>query len=203
MRLGYFKKFGSVDFEKIKELAGQEQIELQLVPLSQEESLTAIQDGQADLVVTSIRDSKIDEKLISRNELERCSLVAVLQVENFDKNEQTVELAELHAIPDMLVATVSEEQAELHYHRDLLAISSPLIAVESFNEAALMASSGSGYFLMNERTAKLLVNDQLQKLFLLNNGVQLKEDYSLLTAKNESSRQLIRVEQIIQDYFKE
>lgn len=47
-----------------------------------------------------------------------------------------------------------------------------------------MATSGSGYFLMNERTADLLMNDQLQKMFLLNDGQQLKQDYTLVGKKD-------------------
>ena len=62
-----------------------------------------------------------------------------------------------------------------------------LLAVETLGEAVLMVESGSGYLIMNEKTAAHIDDDQVQKLFLLRDGKQLTEEYAFI-AKPEDQR---------------
>ena len=49
-----------------------------------------------------------------------------------------------------------------------------------------MVESGSGYLIMNEMTASHVDDDQVQKLFLLRDGKQLREKYVLLAKSDDS-----------------
>ena len=108
------------------------------------------------------------------------ALTGLIQAGNFNKYQQTVELDDLTNVPCILVASVDEEKSEYHYFKDILKIKSDFIAVETLGEAVLMAESGSGYVIMNEKTAAYIDDDQVQKMFLLRDGKQLVEDYVLL-----------------------
>lgn len=114
------------------------------------------------------------------------ALLALVQAGNFNKYQQTVELNELRNIPCIMVATVVEEKSEYHYLKDILKIKNDLIAVETLGEAFLMVESGSGYLIMNEMTASHVDDDQVQKLFLLRDGKQLREKYVLLARPDDS-----------------
>uniref|UniRef100_UPI0026033BDD hypothetical protein n=1 Tax=uncultured Lactobacillus sp. TaxID=153152 RepID=UPI0026033BDD len=115
----------------------------------------------------------------------RASEMAIIQKGIFEKYAQIVELNDLKANACILICKIAEQEAEYDYYRNVLNISNQLIAVDSVNEAVLMAESGSGFFLMNESNAHLIKSESLQKLFLFNNHSQVKEDYVLLS-KNES-----------------
>ena len=90
-------------------------------------------------------------------------------------------------MPCIMVASVADEKSEYHYLKDILRIKNDLIAVETLGEAILMVESGSGYLIMNEMTASHVDDDQVQKLFLLRDGKQLREKYVLL-AKPDDAR---------------
>ncbi|MGQ5709025.1 LysR substrate-binding domain-containing protein [Lactobacillus sp. PSON] len=178
INVGYFKSFGTKDITEAKMAfeKNNSDIQVNLIPLYQDQVKNEFEDKKIDIAITDPRDNNFDDFLVES--ITKVSLVVLLQAGNFMRSEQTVELEQLKNIPDILIATPKEERGELHYQKDILGITSPFIAVDSFNEAALMAASGSGYFLMNENTAPLLENDQLQKMFLLKNGKQLKQNYS-------------------------
>lgn len=114
------------------------------------------------------------------------ALLALVQAGNFNKYQQTVELNELRNILCIMVATVVEEKSEYHYLKDILKIKNDLIAVETLGEAFLTVESGSGYLIMNEMTASHVDDDQVQKLFLLRDGKQLREKYVLLARPDDS-----------------
>ena len=180
LNIGYFKSFGQNDIKQVKTNFEQNHpdIKVNLIPLYQDQVKDELKDKNIDLALTDPRDNDFDNFTVEP--LMQVSLVVLLQAGNFMKGEQTVEMQQLKNIPNILIATPNEEYGELHYHKDILGITSPFIAVDSFNEAALMAASGSGYFLMNEKTAPLLDNDQLQKMFLLKDGKQIKQEYAVV-----------------------
>ena len=175
LKVGYFKSFGSKDVEKIVEEFRKmhPEIDIKLLPLYQDQVGDALTGGKIDLALTDPRDNDFNNYRLQP--ITEVSLMVILQAGNFMPGEQTVDIKDLKKIPNILIAKTEEEAGELHYHKDVLKITSPFIAVDSFNEAALMATSGSGYLLMK---------DQLQKMFLLNDGQQLKQDYTLVGKKD-------------------
>lgn len=189
VQIGYYKSFGTKEITEIvnKFKNVHSDVQINLVPVYQDQVVDKLEDGKIDLALTDPRDNEFGKFTVMPIKQE--SLVVLLQAGNFMKSEQTVELKTLTQIPNILIATPEEEAGELHYHKDILGIQSPFIAVDSFNEASLMAASGSGYFLMNERTAELLSNDQLQKMFLLKNGQQLKQTYAIVGKDDEITRE--------------
>ncbi|GAA3629923.1 LysR family transcriptional regulator substrate-binding protein [Lactobacillus hamsteri] len=193
INVGYFKSFGVKEINQARDafLNEHPDIKVNLIPLYQDQMEDALDEGKIDLAFTDKRDNDFESYQVIP--LAEIGIVVLLQAGNFMLGQQTIELDELKAIPNMLIAKTDEEAGELHYHKDILGIKSPFIAVDSFNEAALMATSGSGYFLMNENTADLLGNDQLQKMFVLKNGKQLRQEYIAVTKK--------RVDKEIMDFI--
>lgn len=98
-----------------------------------------------------------------------------------------------------MVAGVEEEKSEYHYLKNVLQIKSDLLAVETLGEAVLMVESGSGYLIMNEKTAVHIDDDQVQKLFLLRDGKQVFEEYAFI-AKPED-QQVEELSKILKSTF--
>lgn len=193
LSVAYLKNFGTNEILKSKNVLEQKypNIELELKPFGQQQTIDAVNEGRADIAITNLRDSVVNE--LFSEKLADISLMILLQAGIFDRGQQTITLADLNKIPDLLAVKTEEEAAELHYHRDILEIKSPFMAVETFNEAALMAESGSGYFIVNEKTAPAFKSQQLQKMFLLNNkNQQIKQDYSLLVKEENSNLDVIK-----------
>lgn len=177
MKIAYFKNFGS---NQLTDFRNDD-----LVALGQEQTVTAVRQDKADIGYTDPRDQRLAD--LTKIVLPAKSIVVFLQAGNFNPGQQTIEVAALRSIPNLLVCDPAEERTELHFHQDLLHIKSSFLAVKSFNEAVLMAESGSGYFLMNEQTATAIQSDKLQKMFLLSHGKQLKQKRVLIVKKDKTN----------------
>ena len=185
MKIGYLKNLGRHELEQAvaKWQTVHEKVDLE--PINYDEIESKIQDGKVDAVLINARNT-IYQTLKSYS-VGDIALLALVQAGNFNKYQQTIELNELGNMPCIVVATVDEEKSEYHYLKDILKIENDLIAVETLGEAILMVESGSGYLIMNEMTASHVDDDQVQKLFLLRDGKQIREKYVLL-AKPENSQ---------------
>lgn len=186
MKIGYLKNLGRHELEQAatKWQTVHENEQVILEPINYDEIETKIQDGEVDAVLVNARNT-IYQTLESYS-VGDIALLALVQAGNFNKYQQTVELNELRNIPCIMVATVVEEKSEYHYLKDILKIKNDLIAVETLGEAILMVESGSGYLIMNEITVSHVDDDQVQKLFLLRDGKQLREKYVLLARPDDS-----------------
>ena len=186
MKIGYLKNLGRHELEKAadKWQALHENEKVELEPVGFDEIETKIQDGEVDAVLVNSRNT-IYQTLASYA-VSDIALLALVQAGNFNKYQQTVELGELRNVPCIIVASVADEKSEYHYLKDILSIKNDLIAVETLGEAILMVESGSGYLIMNEMTASHVDDDQVQKLFLLRDGKQLREKYVLLAKSDDS-----------------
>ena len=186
MKIGYLKNLGRHELEQAaaKWQALHENEKVELEPVGFDEIETKIQDGEVDAVLVNSRNT-IYQTLASYA-VSDIALLALVQAGNFNKYQQTVELDELKNVPCIMVASVADEKSEHHYLKDILRIKNDLIAVETLGEAILMVESGSGYLIMNEMTASHVDDDQVQKLFLLRDGKQLREKYVLLAKSDDS-----------------
>lgn len=186
MKIGYLKNLGKHELEQAaaKWQALHENEKVELEPVGFDEIETKIQDGEVDAVLVNSRNT-IYQTLASYA-VSDIALLALVQAGNFNKYQQTVELGELRNVPCIIVASVADEKSEYHYLKDILSIKNDLIAVETLGEAILMVESGSGYLIMNEMTASHVDDDQVQKLFLLRDGKQLREKYVLLAKSDDS-----------------
>lgn len=186
MKIGYLKNLGRHELEQVaaKWQALHENEKVELEPVGFDEIETKIQDGEVDAVLVNSRNT-IYQTLASYA-VSDIALLALVQAGNFNKYQQTVELGELRNVPCIIVASVADEKSEYHYLKDILSIKNDLIAVETLGEAILMVESGSGYLIMNEMTASHVDDDQVQKLFLLRDGKQLREKYVLLAKSDDS-----------------
>lgn len=186
MKIGYLKNLGRHELEQAaaKWQALHENEKVELEPVGFDEIETKIQDGEVDAVLVNSRNT-IYQTLASYA-VSDIALLALVQAGNFNKYQQTVELGELRNVPCIIVASVADDKSEYHYLKDILSIKNDLIAVETLGEAILMVESGSGYLIMNEMTASHVDDDQVQKLFLLRDGKQLREKYVLLAKSDDS-----------------
>lgn len=187
MKIGYLKNLGRHELEKAvsrwQALHKNEKVILE--PVSYDEVEKKIQNNELDAVLVNSRHT-IYRQLVTYP-VDKVALVALVQAGNFNKYQQTVEVSDLKNLPCIMVAGVEEEKSEYHYLKDVLQVDSNLLAVETLGEAVLMVESGSGYLIMNEKTAAHIDDDQVQKLFLLREGKQLTEEYAFI-AKPEKQQ---------------
>lgn len=180
MKVGYFSHFGVQQVKTAANLTNQKfpHKKIELCPLYQDQIKEALDAQQIELAITDPRDNNFSGYQVKQ--LSHPAVMIFLQAGNYPGGLQTVEKADLVNLPVIIAAKTEEEKGELHYQRDLLNNSSPVIAVENYSEASLMAASGSGYFMMNELTANCLNNDQLQKLYLLDHNQQVRITYAAI-----------------------
>lgn len=187
MKIGYLKNLGRYELEKAADkwqtLYKDEKVSLE--PVSYDEIEDKIQNNELDAVLVNSRH--IIYQQLATYPVDEVALVALVQARNFNKYQQTVEVSDLKNLPCIMVAGVEEEKSEYHYLKDILQVDSDLLAVETLGEGVLMVESGSGYLIMNEKTAAHIDDDQVQKLFLLRAGKQLTEEYAFI-AKPEDQR---------------
>ena len=187
MKIGYLKNLGRHELEKAanswQALHKNEKVILESVSYNEIED--KVQNNELDAVLVNSRNTIYQQ--LATYPVDDVALVALVQAGNFNKYQQTVEVSTLKNLPCILVAGVEEEKSEYHYLKDVLQVDSDLLAVETLGEAVLMVESGSGYLIMNEKTAAHIKDDQVQKLFLLRDGKQLTEKYTFI-AKAENQQ---------------
>lgn len=187
MKIGYLKNLGRHELEKAvsrwQALHKNEKVILE--PVSYDEVEKKIQNNELDAALVNSRHT-IYRQLVTYP-VDDVALEALVQAGNFNKYQQTVEVSDLKNLPCIMVAGVEEEKSEYHYLKNVLQVDSDLLAVETLGEAVLMVESGSGYLIMNEKTAAHIDDDQVQKLFLLREGKQLTEEYAFI-AKPEKQQ---------------
>lgn len=186
MKIGYLKNLGRHELEQAakKWQALHENEKVELEPVGFDEIETKIQDGEVDAVLVNSRNTIY--RTLASYAVSDIALLALVQASNFNKYQQTIELDDLKNVPCIMVASVADEKSEYHYLKNILQVDSDLLAVETLGEAILMVESGSGYLIMNEMTASHVDDDQVQKLFLLRKGKQLREKYVLLAKPDDS-----------------
>lgn len=186
MKIGYLKNLGRHELEQAakKWQALHENEKVELEPVGFDEIETKIQDGEVDAVLVNSRNTIY--RTLASYAVSDIALLALVQASNFNKYQQTIELDDLKNVPCIMVASVADEKSEYHYLKNILQVDSDLLAVETLGEAILMVESGSGYLIMNEMTASHVDDDQVQKLFLLRKGKQLREKYVFLAKPDDS-----------------
>lgn len=196
IKLGYYYQLGTRVVKKIKAKLKQTilDFELDLVPLTYDDSQDAIRNKKIDILLTDPRDSDWNDLLVKK--IFDTSLMVILAPGFFNRGKQLVELAELKDFTSLIVAKPGEEAAELHYQRDFLGLPSQFLGVNNVDEALLMTKSGSGYLLMNEENASHITSDEVQKLFLFKKNSQLKQEYALITNPG-SEKLLTKIEKLL------
>ncbi len=184
LKIAYFDKLGVKELKQAKINFENKHLNWQVIlqSSSHEDAFAKLRQGQVDL---AINDWRHEEDNFLKDHLADRSLMAVMQKGTYQTGVQMIEKDELADLTCFLICSPKEEIEELHLHKDLWQIKSPFIAVGNFDEAGVLISSGSGYFIMNEETASLLSNDTLQKLFLLDHGQQMKQSYYAFYRKDD------------------
>lgn len=174
LRIAYFDQLGRRELDKATEIFEEKHPDchVKLVGAGHDEIWDKLSNHEIDLAINDWRD---EENNFSAETISQSGLMAILQKGSYSDGIQMIEKSELSDLTCFIVANPEEEAAELHLFKDLYQIKSPFIASNSVEEAALLVASGSGYFLLNENTAKLIRNDSLQQLFLLDGGKQMRQ----------------------------
>lgn len=185
LRLAYFDKLGEREIATAKDEFEKKHpaYRLRVQACSHDQAFSKLKEQEADLVLNDLRPQE-KEANFKKEKLTDLGLMAVLQKETYPAGMQVIEKDDLRDLTCFLVCSPAEEKEELTLHQDLWHIKSPLIAVANADEAAVLVSSGSGYFIMNELAASLISNDTLQKLFLLDHGRQMQQHYYLFWRKD-------------------
>lgn len=184
LKLAYFDKLGKQEIIDAKVAFEKKHPAycLHLEACGHNQAFHKLEQQEVDLVLNDLRPQE-KEADFNKKKLADLGLMAILQKGTYPAGLQLIEKDQLNDLTCFLVCSRAEEKEELHLHQDLWHIKSPLIAVGNADEAGVLVSSGSGYFIMNELAASLISNDTLQKLFLLDHGRQMRQPYYIFWQK--------------------
>lgn len=172
LKIAYFNQLGRKRLDEITKLFEQKHhdVKVELIGASHNQVFDQLAKKEVDLAINDLRDDLIDfqTEILWQN-----GVMAILQKGTYSSGMQMIEKNDLADLTCFIVAKPEAEVEELHLFKDIYQINSHFMAANSIEEAALLVASGSGYFLMNEETAKLLSNDTLQRMFLLQDSQQI------------------------------
>lgn len=178
LRAGYLRNFGTSEFLEAVAKFSKEypDVKVKITSSGHEHLYDLLRTDQIDFAFSDLRrapsNSYINDFLTSTN------FQVIVSTTQFDQDKKDISTDELKDLPCILIVGPNEEAAEEEYYRDILGVRSQFITAQTYDEAAVMAASGQGYLLMNDRTSKLIQNnDALQTLTLLNNGQKLTQNY--------------------------
>lgn len=176
LTVAFFDKLGAPEIQAAKQDFENDHPEINVVlkSMGHDGAFAALAEDEAAIAINDARD---EPKAFKSEFLTKRGLIAILQKGSYQAGTQMIEKGKLKDLNCFLICSPEEEAEELHLHKDIWHIHSSFIAVSNYDEAGILISSGSGYFVMNEGTAALINNDTLQKLFLLDNGQQMCQSY--------------------------
>lgn len=182
LRVAYFNKLGLKEIEQAKQqfLRQYPNLEVKLISTGHQRAFALLQADKVDLAVN---DWRADSVSFHQCHLATYGLMAVLQKGTYPIGVQTIAEDQLRDMTCFLICSPAEENEEKSRYHDYWHLSSPTMAVTNVDEASVLVSSGSGYFISNEKNVRLLNNDTLQHLFLLNHGRQMTTEYRLFWQK--------------------
>lgn len=193
IKVAYLKQLGNRELQQAKKIFAQKQpeCEIKLVGTNYQTAFTLLKKGQVDLVIADGREKRHE---LYQKRLAVPGVMAILQKGTYPAGTQMIDKDKLRDLTCFLICSPQEEKEELNLQQKIWQLKSPFMAVNDFDEASVLIAGGSGYFIMNELTAKLISNDTLQKLFLLNHGKQIKQEYYAFWQKKQKVIQyLVRI----------
>lgn len=178
LRAGYLRNFGTQEFlEAVAKFSkAYPDVQVKITSSGHEHLYDLLRNDQIDFAFSDLRrapsNTYVNDFLTSTN------FQVILSNGKFGDDKKTITTDELKDMPCILIVGPNEEAAEEEYYRDILGVRSQFITAQTYDEAAVMAASGQGYLLMNDRTSKLIQNnDALRTLTLLNNGKEMTQNY--------------------------
>lgn len=184
IRIAYVKQLGNKELKQAKKIFAQKEPTclIELIGTGYKRAFTLLQNRQADLVIA---DARRQGNSLQKELLASPGLVAVLQKGTYPAGMQMIDKDELRDLTCFLICDPGQEKEELELQQKIWQLKSPFMAVNDFDEASVLIAGGSGFFVMNELTARLISNDTLQKLFLLAHGQQMKQRYYAFWRRNQ------------------
>lgn len=172
LKIAYFDQLGRKELDQAVQhfVLKHPNVDVKLLATSHDGAFAKLNEDEADIAINGDENLNFDE-----TELTQAGVMAILPKGMYPNGIQMIEKDELNDMTCFIVAKPEEEVSELHLFKDLYQIGSQFIASNSVEEAALLVASGSGYFILNENTARLINTTDLQPLFLLDHGQLIKQ----------------------------
>ena len=170
LKIAYFDQLGRKELDQAVQhfVLKHPNVDVKLLATSHDGAFAKLNEDEADIAINDLRDENLN---FDETELTQAGVMAILPKGMYPNGIQD----ELNDMTCFIVAKPEEEVSELHLFKDLYQIGSQFIASNSVEEAALLVASGSGYFILNENTARLINTTDLQPLFLLDHGQLIKQ----------------------------
>ena len=184
LKIAYFDQLGRKELDQAVQhfVLKHPNVDVKLLATSHDGAFAKLNEDEADIAINDLRDENLN---FDETELTQAGVMAILPKGMYPNGIQMIEKDELN---------------ELHLFKDLYQIGSQFIASNSVEEAALLVASGSGYFILNENTARLINTTDLQPLFLLDHGQLIKQKIMAFYKSNSAfSSEFIKILQ--QEYY--
>lgn len=202
LRLGYLRNLGTNEFLNAVSIFSKEypNIQVRVTSSSHEKLYDLLRTDQVDFVFNDLRRAPSNSYV--NVFLTKSFFQVIISNNKFSKHKKTVTSDELKDIACILIVGPDEEAAEEDYFRDILGIRSSFITAQTYDEAIVMAASGQGYLLVNDRISKVLIhNDALQTFTLLNDGKEMIQNYYAFWKANNSGFYIETFADILKEQF--
>ncbi len=183
LKIAYFDQLGRKELDQAVQhfVLKHPNVDVKLLATSHDGAFAKLNEDEADIAINDLRDENLN---FDETELTQAGVMAILPKGMYPNGIQMIEKDELNDMTCFIVAKPEEEVNELHLFKGLYQIGSQFIASNSVEEAALLVASGSGYFILNENTARLINTADLQPLFLFDHGQLIKQEIKAFYKSN-------------------
>lgn len=201
LTLGYLRKFGSKEFLRAVSQFSKKypQVKVRIHSGSYDELFDLIRNSKIDLSFSDQRNafSNVYENLF----LTQTEYMVLISSDEFSDDVRTIDTTDLSETPCILISGADEYESEQDYYRNILGIKSPFRSAETFGEAQMLAASGQGYVVVNNRTAKQIDRETNRVLELTDNHRKLTQKYYAYWNKDNSGYYIESFAKILKKQF--
>ncbi|GAA3637882.1 LysR family transcriptional regulator [Lactobacillus hamsteri] len=202
LRAGYLRNFGTSEFLEAVSKFSKEypDVQVRITSSGHENLYDLLRTDRIDFAFSDLRRAPSNSYV--NDFLTESHFQVIISNNKFPTDQKTITTDDLKDMPCILIVGPNEEAAEEDYYRNILGVRSTFITAQTYDEAAVMAASGQGYLLMNDRTSKLIAHqDALQTMTLLNNGKEMTQDYYAFWKANNSGFYIETFADILKEQF--
>lgn len=204
LRAGYLRNFGTSEFIEAVSKFSKEypDVQVKITSGSHEKLYDLLKNDKIDFAFNDLRRAPSSSYV--NDFLTKSTFEVILSKNIFPDKKETIKANDLKDLPCILIVGSNEEPAEEDYYRDILGVRSSFITAITYDEAAVMAASGQGYLLMNDRTSKVIQNqDTLKCLTFLNNEQEMPQNYYAFWKANNSGFYIETFAEILKQQFED
>lgn len=199
LNVGCLNSYGSIEFNQavITFMKTYPKVKLHIMHGNHEELYNALRENRIDLALN-------DQRRMFSSEYENMILIDTTLSVLINKDimqKHSVELSELEDQTCIVVASSTQIENEESYYKDILGVRSPLHFVNSYQEARLFVSAGTGYMIYEGTSDGDYYDANINMIPLLKNKEPLKRRYCAFWKLDNSGYYVETFADILKEQF--